>query len=119
MMHRYDLYGFRNGDLSEAAAFLEGVLGIRLIRRDSSYRGIYYRAGTGIANDYLLQKNDEEARWHSTYPEYLVILMVNDVPDMDFIREKLTSSRDDPVFLRSIVHTKEPPDEWPPDDEQA
>jgi hypothetical protein len=119
MMRRYDVYGFRNPSLEEAAAFVESALGIRLMRRDSSYRGIYYCAGEGVAHDYLLQTNDEEARWHSQYPQYGVTLMVNNFPDMDVIRERLTSGRSDPAFLHSIIRSGEPPDEYPPDDEDG
>jgi hypothetical protein len=119
MTRRYDVYGFRNSSLEEAAAFVESALGIRLMRRDSAYRGIYYCAGEGVAHDYLLQTNDEEARWHSQYPQYGVILMVNNLPDMDAIREMLTSGRSDPAFLRSILHVGEPPDEAPPDNEEG
>lgn len=50
---------------------------------------------------------------HTDYPEYSVTLMVNNLPDMDTIREKLTSERSDPVLLRSIIHTEEPPEEYP------
>jgi hypothetical protein len=107
-MPRYDLYGFRTRGLDEAAAFVEGALGIPLRRRDSSYRGVYYVAGKGVAKDFLLQENDDESRWKSAYPEYGVTLMVNNVPDMDAIRERLTSGDGDPVFLRSIVHTDDP-----------
>jgi hypothetical protein len=118
-MRRYDVYGVRNPSLEEAATLVERTLGIRLLRRDSLYRGIYYSAGEGVANDYLLQTNDEESRWHSQYPEYGVILMVNNLPNMDSIREKLTSGRGDPVLLRSIIHTEESPDEYPPGDEEG
>lgn len=103
-MRRYDLYGFRNKSLEEAAALIENALGIQLMLRDSTYRGIYYCAGRGVENDYLLQTNDEGARWYSQYPEYGVILMVNNLPEMDSIREKLTSGRSEIIFLRSIVH---------------
>lgn len=119
-MPRYDVYGFRQASLEEAVSFVERVLGIPFTRRDSSYRGIYYRAGSGIDRNYVLQTNDEEARWHRDYPEYGVTLMVNDQPDMDGIREKLTSDPDDPhrpVFLHSIIHTKEPPEEYPAEPE--
>ena len=108
-MHRYDLYGFRNASLEEASAFVEDVLGITLRRRDSAYRGIYFCSGNGVSKDYVLQTNGAEARWHSRYPEYGVTLMVNDLPDMDAIREKLTSDPSSPVFLHSIIHTGEPP----------
>lgn len=118
-MRRYDVYGFRNPSLEEAASLIESALGIHLMRRDSSYRGIYYCAGAGVANDYLLQTNDKESRWHSQYPQYGITLMVNNLPEMDAIREKLTSGRSDPVLLRSIIHTEEPPDEYSPDDEEV
>ncbi len=110
-MHRYDIYGFRNGSLEAAAAFVESFLGIHLNRRDSSYRGIYYSARVYAPQDFLLETNNEESPWHSAYPEYAVTLMVSDLPNMDTIREKLTSGHSDPVFLRSIIQTEEPPDE--------
>lgn len=111
-MRRYDVYGFSDASLEEAAALVESALGIRLARRDSDYRGIYYSAGEGVTNDYLLQKNDENSRWRSRYPQYGVTLMVSNLPDMDSIREKLTSGRSDPVLLHSIVQTEEPPTEY-------
>ena len=116
-MRRYDVYGFHNPNLEEAIAIIESTLGVRLRLRDSSYRGIYYCASVHAPHDYLLEANGQQTRWHSTYPEYGATLMVSDPPDMDAIREKLTSSRGDPVFLRSIIHAEEPPEEYPPDPE--
>ena len=110
-MRRYDVYGFRNLNIENAAVLVESALGIRLVRRDSDYRGIYYSAGEGVNNDYLLQYNDENSRWRR-YPEYGVTLMVSNLPDMDSIRQKLTSGRSNPVLLRSIVQTEEPPTEY-------
>ena len=118
-MRRYDVYGIQNLSLDEAAALIESLLGIHLMQRDSSYRGIYYCAGRGVAKDYLLQINDEEAHWHTQYPEYSITFMVNNLPDMDAIREKLISGHSGPVFLHSIIHTEEPPEEYPPDDEET
>lgn len=117
-MSRYDVYGFRGPGLDEAAAFVEGALGIRMSLRDSSYRGLYYCAGAGVDKDFVLEANEEGASWHSRFPEYPVILMVNDVPDMDAIREKLTAGRGDPAFLRSRVIEDPPPDEEDEDDEE-
>ena len=106
-MRRYDVYGFHNPNIEDAAAFIENALGVRLRLRDSSYRGIYYRGGEGRSNDYVLQTNDENARWHSRYPEYKLTLMVNDLPEMDAIREKLAAGQGAPVFLESIIHADE------------
>jgi len=117
-MRRYDVYGFRGRSLDDAAALVTRALGIPLTLRESSYRGLYYCAGEGVSNDYLLQSNDEEARWHTRYPEYGVTLMVNDLPEMDAIRGKLTSGRSDPVFLHSIVHEEEPESEGAQDEEE-
>jgi len=117
-MRRYDIYGFTNPGLEDAAAFVESALGIHLRRRDSSYRGIYYCASVRAPQDYLLEANEEGARWYSQYPHYGVTLMVNDLPDMDAIRAKLTTGDNAPVFLHSIIHTEEPPDEYPADDDE-
>lgn len=106
MQRRYDIYGFQNSSLEEAATLVEQTLGVRLTLRDSSYRGIYYCAGSGATNDYFLQTNGEEARWHSRYPEYKLTLAVNDLPDMDRIKEKLTArGGGEPTFLHSIIQT--------------
>lgn len=115
-MRRFDVYGFRDLDLAEAAAFVESAAGVRMWLRDSSYRGIYYCAGEGAKKDFDLETNEEGASWYSRFPEYRVILMVNDVPDMDAIREKLTAGREDPVFLRSRVLEDPPPDDDEDDD---
>lgn len=116
-MSRYDVYGFRDLDLDEAAAFVESALGVGMQLRDSSYRGLYYCAGAGANKDFDLETNEEGASWYSRFPEYRVILMVNDVPGMDDIREKLTAGRDDPAFLRSRVIEDPPPDEDEDDDD--
>ena len=108
-MRRYDVYGFGQAGLDEAAARVREALGVDLARRDSAYRGVYYCAG--VAPEYLLQENGPEARWHAKFPAYGVTLMVSNVPGMDEIRERLTAGRADPVLL----HTIELPDE--PDDE--
>ena len=114
-MRQYDEYGFRTASLEEAVAFVESVLGIQLRLRDSSYRGIYYCAGNGSMCDYLLQRNAEET-FSPRYSDYSVILQVNNVPDMDTIREKLTAGRTDPVLLDSQT-LPDRPEEDEDDDE--
>jgi hypothetical protein len=94
------------------------VLGIELRRRDSSYRGIYYCGGS-VAQEYLLQVNDEGARWHREFPDAGVTLMVSDVPDMDVIQQTLTAGGSEPILLRTIVDTDEPPDELATDEDSA
>lgn len=116
-MSRYDLYGSPHLSLEDAALAAESALGIRLELRDSSYRGIYYRAGAGRENNYLLQSNSEGHRWHSRFPQYPVLLMVSELPAMDAIRDKLTAGTGF-NFLHSIVHTEPPPEEYPPDLEE-
>lgn len=116
-MSKYDLYGCPHLSLEEAALAAESALGIRLELRDSSYRGVYYRAGAGRANNYLLHSNKAGDRWHSRFPHYPVLLMVGELPGMDAIRDKLTAGAGF-VFLHSIVQTEPPPDEYPPDVEE-
>jgi len=111
-MRRYDYYGFRQASLDDAAKLVQELLGIRLNQRDSSYWGLYYNTpGDG----YLLYVNDRELRWEPRYAEYGVILSVNDLPDMDTIKDRLTTGRTEPVLLRSNIHTKDPPEEYLPD----
>lgn len=111
MTQRFDLYGFRNHSLEQAAALVEAALDIRLARRDSSYRGIYYSGRVRGPQDCLLQANDSGSRWRTQYPDIDVTLMISDLPDMDAVREKLTHRRDGPVLLKTIVHRQAHPGE--------
>lgn len=111
---RYDVYGFRSLDLDAAAAHVEAALDLELRRRDSMYRGIYYCGGTA-AQEYLLTVNDEEERWHDAFPDYSVILQVSALPNMDAIRDRLTTGHAEPVLLHTFVQD-EPDDDADDDD---
>ena len=102
-MRRYDTYGFHDGNLERLAKIVEQLLDIRLRPRDSLYRGIYYRGGDHLGEGYILEENGVDAQWHTLYPEYKALLSVNELPDMDTIREKLTLAGGGAVFLRSEI----------------
>ena len=97
MKHRYDLYGFRDLDLEQACAFVESALGIRLQRRESSYRGVYYRSDGDQRKSFVLERDDTSTR----FPDYRVRLSINDTAEMDAIRDKLTSGSGQAVLLDS------------------
>jgi len=116
-MRRYDVYGFRDASLEAAAQVVEEALGIKLSLRDSSYVGLYYVAGAGAAKDYVVETNaPETGSWYREFPDYETILMVNALPDMDTIRDKLTRGRAEPVLLRTTSLPDEPDDD---DDDDA
>jgi hypothetical protein len=117
-MRRYDVYGFRSMALDAAAEMVERALGVRLWQRDSSYRGTYYSGGVGAGHEYLLERNGDGARWHREFADYPVTLMINDLPDMDGLQQRLVGGRSEPVLLRTIVSTTEPPEELEPDDDE-
>lgn len=79
--------------------------------RDSLYAGLYYAGGEGTPAPLVLQRNEVGSRWHSQFPQYGATLTVSELPDMDEIADRLTSGRDGPVLLRSIIHQDEPPDD--------
>jgi hypothetical protein len=116
-MRRFDLYGFLGKDIDAAASAVEDALGITLVRRDSSYRGIYYGGGKRD-NDYLLQSNDDESRWKSRFPAYTATLMVNNLEGMDAIKGKLAAGVDGVEFLQSILQSDEPSQQEEPAEEE-
>jgi catechol 2,3-dioxygenase-like lactoylglutathione lyase family enzyme len=111
MPKRYDKYGFKSSSIEEAKRFVEDVLGIRLDRHDSSYWGVYFSFSRGSGHDYMLYENSGEYLQHSAYREYPVMLNVNDVEQMDEIKQALTAGRTEPVCLRSKVVPDPPPDD--------
>jgi hypothetical protein len=113
-MRRYDVYGFRTLNLEEAVKFVENALSIGLEERDSSYWGVYYRAGEGGARNFMVYEN-KVGQWHTPqYRGYRVILLVNNLHNMDEIQRKLTEGRSEPALLRSRTYPDEPPDDLNP-----
>jgi hypothetical protein len=110
-VRRFDVYGFRSPDLESAAATVAAALGVRMELRDSMYRGLYYRPATGDPYALCLESNAPGARWHARYPGYGATLSVNDLPDMDAVRLRLTAGGDGPVYLHSTLLPDELPDE--------
>ncbi|MCU1502183.1 MAG: hypothetical protein JWM12_1537 [Ilumatobacteraceae bacterium] len=102
---RFDVYGFEQPDVDEVAAAVETLLGIELRRRDSSYRGLYYVAGSGN-QDYIVQVNDPQHGGYAQFSQYPVVLMVSAVPGMAAIHERLTAAG--AVLLRSTTHAQSP-----------
>jgi len=98
---RFDVYGFRTDDLEEARNRVEESLSIRLRTGDSSYWGLYYLCGSGARRDYMLYRNTTGEWSTGVGANFGVILLVNNVPEMDHVRQRLVDGGDDPVLLRS------------------
>lgn len=114
---RYDIYGFRKATLDEAARIVERTLGVPLRLRESSYSGIYYCGVPGLGDRYLVEENVEGSRWHKEFGEFRVTLMISEQPDMDAIHDRFKAQGDEPVLLRTIVRTEDPPDVLEPDED--
>jgi hypothetical protein len=78
-------YGWKNGDLDEAAARTEALLTIELEPRHSSFRGgDYYNWDGPDSGEIIVQRNfeDEEGELdEADYPEHLVLLYASGLPD--------------------------------------
>jgi hypothetical protein len=89
---RYDLYGWRDLSLDEAARRVERALSIRLEPRESTYRGGAYYAWDGddgwpIAGELIVQANapdDEGYLAEAEHPNHRTLLYASRVPDAWF-----------------------------------
>lgn len=110
-MVRYDRYGFRHMETRRAVSFVQEVLGIQFEQRDSSYSGLYYRSCVGPSAEYLIYPVGGEYELQMEYgAEYRCVLHVNDVPDMDGVRDKLIGGRGEPVLLRASIYPEDSAD---------
>lgn len=101
-MSRFDVYGFRGMTLDEARDQVQRALGVALELRESEWwGGVYYCRRRGTARDLMLYSNVSGEWSGPEHREFRVILQVNDVPEMDAIRQRLTAGGPDPVLLRS------------------
>lgn len=100
-MARYDVYGFQDHTLDKARIHVETTCSITLELRDSSYWGAYYCTTQGAVRNFMLYEN-ERGEWSTPeHNKHSVILLVNELDNMDDIQEKLTSSDEWPILLRS------------------
>jgi hypothetical protein len=99
---RFDTYGFPTTDLGAARLFVERRLGLRLSRRDSSYRGEYYALRRPDDGDIKLYANEVEGQVQMTrYADCSVLLELARLPDMDAVRDSLLAAPSSAVLLRS------------------
>src|SRR5689334_6793888 len=78
----YLLFGIAGNDLEAARARVEHVLGIKMELHDSGYRrGDYYRLGDVGGEQFILQRNFDEAEGEWTEPgckEFGLLLYANE-----------------------------------------
>ncbi|HVF51457.1 MAG TPA: VOC family protein [Pyrinomonadaceae bacterium] len=112
MPKRYDVYGFRTLSIEEALEWLQATLGVEFNRRDSEYRGLYYRTGSSQLRGLMLYANQTpDGRRNSQHKDYGVILTASALEDMDDIQRKLTEGRTEPTLLSTKVFPDDPPDD--------
>jgi hypothetical protein len=90
MSERYEIYGWRHGDIDEIADQVEHALVVRLEPRSSLYRGEYYNwRGAGNAH-IVLQENfveeDDGLPADDEFPEHVVLLYAAYLPARWFDR---------------------------------
>ena len=99
---RFDTYGFPATELAAARLFVERRLGLRLSRRDSSYRGEYYSlrpVGGGAITLYAKDVAGQLQQVGSAGCS--VLLELARLPDMDAVRDRLLAPPSSAVLLRS------------------
>ena len=107
---RFDIYGFGDATLDEARQVVEAALGIVLKERESSYLGIYFRAGTPNGPGFHLYSNVRDGTWISDRERgHAVVLSINDMADMDDMQRRLLAAERAPTLLRSRI--VRPPDD--------
>lgn len=93
MTKHYYVYGFAHNDLEQVRSDVERALGVQLAPHDSMYRGgLYYRQGNSGAENLILQYNynPEEGEYtEEQYPEYPILLYVNQPRDPSSIEKKI------------------------------
>lgn len=80
-MIAYDLYGAKTLTLLLAREHIEGILGVSLDERNSTYQGgVYYMLGSNESENFILKVNldpfDDEPV-EQNFPDYPVLLYIN------------------------------------------
>ena len=99
----FDLYGFVNTSIDEAAVMLEKVLSITLIARDSSYLGEYYSTQTiKDSEKFTLEENFNKIEEDWTEPEfeqYPIILYASNTRRTHKIENALKKAMGENIML--------------------
>jgi hypothetical protein len=101
---RFDIYGFGDATLDQAKRVVEAALGIVLARRESSYRGVYFRAGEPNGPGLDLYSNVRDGTWLSQQERgHVVVLSIQDTGDMDELPRRVGAGARPPTLLRSRI----------------
>lgn len=110
MVLSYDVYGLRGSMTDEHLGRLGRVLGVEWERRESSYRGTYFRApGAGVGGDEILvQANDLRDESGSylqlpDFPGHRFLLFLNAFERPEEARRRLAALPEwEPLRQRSL-----------------
>ena len=90
MSYRFEVFGWRDGEVQDVAAKVNRTLFIELEPRSSLYRGEYYRWRGAGAADIILQENfieeDDGLRTDDEFPDHVVLLYASNLPRPWFAR---------------------------------
>jgi hypothetical protein len=80
-MAAYDIYGMDLTNIVNAKDLMESLLGVNFEERESDYQaGIYYRAGCGSEENFVIKKNLDPYDGEPVEPqfqEYKILLYIN------------------------------------------
>jgi len=94
-MKSYIIYGVAEEQGDEFRSRLNETLGVVLVAHESSYRGVYYRAGSTGEEHIILQPNylSQDDEWiDEEHKEYPLLLYVNETLRPDEL-DKLLSGK--------------------------
>jgi capsid portal protein len=94
----YDLYGIKSTTINDARDLVERLLSLKFEEHDSDYhRGQYFLCGQMGQENFEIKVNldpYEDVPNEDDFPEYEILLYVNDTPRSGELRAALTSSAD-------------------------
>mgnify|MGYP003578624241 CR=1 FL=1 len=81
MTTSFDLYGFKGATIHSARKYVEGILGVSLVEKESAYHGgVYYVLKTSESENLVLKENADPfdgGAVEQSFPDFLILLYVN------------------------------------------
>lgn len=81
MTTSFDLYGFKGATIHSARKYVEGILGVSLVEKESAYHGgIYYVLKTSESGSFVLKENADPfdgGAVEQKFSDFLILLYVN------------------------------------------
>lgn len=93
-LKNYDLYGFLEPRLESVREGVESALNVVFELRDSSYVGVYFRCETAVGDEFIVQRNHDEASddWaEDAFQQFPTLLYATLSSEPDATRNVVTS----------------------------